>query len=129
MIYQALAILDMTSTLFAIYGNIVLLGMAQGQAHNNLKKKFYVLKGVLLLRNLQQIIISILVSTGVVVCSKMLDVTAQSKRKLHRPSYLHLTHRGHQMNVIGPYWWQVHICSGNGLVPSGNKPLPEPMLT
>ena len=25
--------------------------------------------------------------------------------------------------------WQVNIGSGNGLVPSGNKPLPEPMLT
>ena len=24
---------------------------------------------------------------------------------------------------------QVNICSGNALVPSGNKPLPEPMLT
>ena len=27
------------------------------------------------------------------------------------------------------YWWRVHIGSGNGLVPSGSKPLPEPMLT
>ena len=26
-------------------------------------------------------------------------------------------------------WWSVNIDSGNGLVPSGNKPLPEPMLT
>ena len=26
-------------------------------------------------------------------------------------------------------WWEVNIGSGNGLVPSGNKPLPEPMLT
>ena len=25
--------------------------------------------------------------------------------------------------------WSVNIGSGNGLVPSGNKPLPEPMLT
>ena len=25
-------------------------------------------------------------------------------------------------------WWSVNIDSGNGLVPSGNKPLPEPML-
>ena len=28
------------------------------------------------------------------------------------------------MNAIGPYWWLV-IGSGNGLVPSGNKPLSE----
>ena len=28
-----------------------------------------------------------------------------------------------------PHWWKVNIDSGNGLVPSGNKPLPEPMLT
>ena len=33
------------------------------------------------------------------------------------------------MNVIGLCWWSVNIGSGNGLVPSGNKPLPEPMLT
>ena len=26
-------------------------------------------------------------------------------------------------------WWFVNIVSGHGLVPSGNKPLPEPMLT
>ena len=34
-----------------------------------------------------------------------------------------------QMNATRPYWWQVNIGSGKGLVPSGNKPLPEPMLT
>ena len=33
------------------------------------------------------------------------------------------------MNVIGLHWWSVNIGSGDGLVPSGNKPLPEPMLT
>ena len=33
------------------------------------------------------------------------------------------------MNVIGLQWWSVNIGSGNGLVPSGNKPLPGPMLT
>ena len=33
------------------------------------------------------------------------------------------------MNVIGLHWWSVKIGSGNGLVSSGNKPLPEPMLT
>ena len=33
------------------------------------------------------------------------------------------------MNAMGPHRWQVNIGSGNGLVPSGNKPLPEPMLT
>ena len=32
-------------------------------------------------------------------------------------------------NVIGLHWWSVNIVSGNGLVPSGNKPSPEPMLT
>ena len=34
-----------------------------------------------------------------------------------------------QVIVTGPHWWKVNIGSGNGLVPSGNKPLPEPMLT
>ena len=33
------------------------------------------------------------------------------------------------MNVIAPYWLYVIIGSGNGLVSSGNKPLPEPKLT
>ena len=33
------------------------------------------------------------------------------------------------MNVTGLHWWSVNIGSGNGLVPSGSKPLPEPMLT
>ena len=33
------------------------------------------------------------------------------------------------MNVTGHHWWPVSIGSGNGLVPSGNTPLPEPMLT
>ena len=34
-----------------------------------------------------------------------------------------------QINVMGPHWWQVNIGSGNGLVPSCDKPLPEPLLT
>ena len=34
-----------------------------------------------------------------------------------------------QVILIGPYWWQVNIGLGNGLVLSCNKPLPEPMLT
>ena len=33
------------------------------------------------------------------------------------------------MNDTGRQWGLVNIGSGNGLVPSGNKPLPEPMLT
>ena len=34
-----------------------------------------------------------------------------------------------QMNVTGPYWRYINMGSGNGLVLSGNKPFPEPMLT
>ena len=34
-----------------------------------------------------------------------------------------------QMNVSGHYWWWVNIGSGNGLVTSGTKPLPGPVLT
>ena len=33
-----------------------------------------------------------------------------------------------QISVTQPYWWYVNIGSGNNLVPSGNMPLPEPML-
>ena len=32
-------------------------------------------------------------------------------------------------NVTGPYCWWVNNGSGNGLVPSGTKPLPESVLT
>ena len=32
------------------------------------------------------------------------------------------------MNATGLYWWLVNIGSGNGLVPSGTLPLPEPVL-
>ena len=34
-----------------------------------------------------------------------------------------------QLIASGPRWWCVNIVSGNSLVRSGNKPLPEPMLT
>ena len=33
------------------------------------------------------------------------------------------------MNATKPLLWLINIGSGNGLVPSGNKPLPEPMFT
>ena len=32
------------------------------------------------------------------------------------------------MNATETCWWKDKIGSGNGLVPSGNKPLCEPML-
>ena len=41
----------------------------------------------------------------------------------------HLLWNCPNMNVTGLHWWSVNIGSGDGLVPSGNKPLPEPMLT
>ena len=33
-----------------------------------------------------------------------------------------------QANSSTPHCWKIHIVSGNGFVPSANKPLPEPML-
>ena len=35
----------------------------------------------------------------------------------------------YQVKATTPHWSLVNIGSSNGLVPSGNKPLPEPMLT
>ena len=35
----------------------------------------------------------------------------------------------HQVNAARPRWWLVNIGAGDGLVPLGNKPLSEPMLT
>ena len=40
-----------------------------------------------------------------------------------------ISHEIGQISVTGNNCWLVNIGSGNGLVPSGNKPLPEPMLT
>ena len=34
-----------------------------------------------------------------------------------------------QFAIYQRYWWYVNIDSGNGLVPSDNKPLPDPNLT
>ena len=34
-----------------------------------------------------------------------------------------------QVKATRPFWWLINIGSGNGLMPSGNKPLPEPMLS
>ena len=34
-----------------------------------------------------------------------------------------------QVIFTGSHWWQVNIGSGNGLLPPGNKPLYEPVLT
>ena len=31
------------------------------------------------------------------------------------------------MNATTPHWWSVNSGAGNGLVPSGTKPLPDPM--
>ena len=41
----------------------------------------------------------------------------------------HLLWNCPDMYVTGLHWWSVDIGSGNGLMPSGNKSLPEPMLT
>ena len=34
-----------------------------------------------------------------------------------------------QANATRPHWWAVNIGRSSGLVPLGNKPLPQPMLT
>ena len=36
---------------------------------------------------------------------------------------------GYQVNATKPHWSLVNLGSDNGLVPSGNKPLPELVLT
>ena len=41
--------------------------------------------------------------------------------------YSNIHHWG--MNATWSCWWQDNIGSGNGLVLSGNKPLPDPMFT
>ena len=34
-----------------------------------------------------------------------------------------------KLTLVDLNWWKINIGSGNGLVPSDNKPLPVPMLT
>ena len=34
-----------------------------------------------------------------------------------------------KVNATRPHWWLANIASCNGVVPSGNKPLPEPTVT
>ena len=34
-----------------------------------------------------------------------------------------------KVNATELHWWDINIDSGNGLVPAGTRPLPEPMLT
>ena len=43
--------------------------------------------------------------------------------------FQHFQWNCHQLNAIRSHWWLINIGSGKGLVPSGSKPLPEPMLT
>ena len=43
--------------------------------------------------------------------------------------FMHFLWNCPNMNVIGIHWWSVNIGSSNGLVPTGHKPLPEPILT
>ena len=46
-----------------------------------------------------------------------------------RPLQRRWAHRWRKSHPTEPQRWEVNIGSGNGLVPSGNKPLPEPILT
>ena len=49
--------------------------------------------------------------------------------KLISNSFKYFLGNCYQVNATTPHWSLVDIGSGNGLVPSGNKPLPEPVLT
>ena len=42
---------------------------------------------------------------------------------------MYILHNCPQMYVTRPYWWSFSSVSGNSCVPSGNKPLPELLLT
>ena len=48
---------------------------------------------------------------------------------MHRNDYFHFQCYYFDMNDIEASCWQFNIGSGDDLVPSGNKSLPEPMLT
>ena len=44
-------------------------------------------------------------------------------------TFMNISNATSLVTCSGPYWWKVNTGSSNGLVPSGNKILPWPMLT
>ena len=53
-----------------------------------------------------------------------------SKFQTHfNDKYLYFLWNCYQVSATRPHWSLINIGSGNGLVSSGNKPLPEPILT
>ena len=62
-------------------------------------------------------------------CFALLKEQFTYKPLTHWPPKFSGWWRWPKMHVIVPYWSQVSIGSGNGLVPPGIKPLPESMLT
>ena len=72
-------------------------------------------------------------ATGSILCLKICvdhwSAIDGISKSLHRQWLGHLLWNYFQMNATRPHWWSVNTGSGNGLVLSGNKPLPEPMLT
>ena len=66
------------------------------------------------------------------VMCKILEDTLLELRSFAHPGqfygYMREAQRSH-VNATEHLFWQVNIGSGNGLVLSSNKPLPEPMLT
>ena len=49
--------------------------------------------------------------------------------KSPRGQWVNSLSTGRWQNSRGPCWWPINIRSGNGLIPSGTKPLPESVST
>ena len=65
-----------------------------------------------------------------VLCEMWMENWMYNFRKQFKDWYLQYYQWNHTLyEFTGPYWWYINIASGDGLVPSGNKPLPEALLT
>ena len=63
----------------------------------------------------------IMISRSIIIHTRI-DIMTHQRMKL--------THKlKKKLNTKWPHWRLVNISSGNGFVPIGNKPLPEPMST
>ena len=68
------------------------------------------------------------VTSLIIVYSTVYLGADQIKHQSSAPlAFVRGIHRG-EVEAMEHLWWQITVGSGNGLVPSGNKLLAEPML-
>ena len=56
-------------------------------------------------------------------------LSSHEQTSVHDLYFEHFLLTWPHLNATRPQWWLVNIGSGNGLLSSGNKPLPDPKVT